>query len=126
MKFALVGVLNTATDFVVFIFLLRVLDAPILIANLIGVATAVVVSFFANRHWTFAAAAEDAELGGRQQFVRHVILAVVTIGVSSLVIYLAAPFMHALLAKLCASICTFVLSFTVSRKWVFSRELPSR
>jgi len=121
MRFALVGVLNTATDFLVFTFFYVVLGVPILIANMIGVATAVIVSFVANRHWTFAAA-RNARLDGRQQFVRHVTLALLTLVVSSLVIYACASFMPALLAKLFASGCTFLLSFLISRHWVFAKD----
>lgn len=116
----MVGVLNTATDLLVFALCFGVVGAPLLISNVVGVGTAVLVSFFANRSWTFAAA-HDAKLDGRRQFVRHAALAVFTLLVSSLVIHLAASVMPAYAAKLCASICTVALGYTISRRWVFAK-----
>lgn len=120
-RFALVGVLNTTTDIAVFSVFYMVIGVPILSANVAGVATAVGVSFLANRYWTFAAA-RNARLDGRQQFFRHIILALLTLIVSSMVIWAGALIMPAIAAKLLASSCTFLLSFTISRHWVFAKD----
>ncbi|MCX6740473.1 MAG: GtrA family protein [Candidatus Parcubacteria bacterium] len=53
LKFCLVGVFNTAFDFVVYYFLTRALGVYYLFANLISVFLAMTASFFLNKKWTF-------------------------------------------------------------------------
>lgn len=51
-RFAVVGVVNTAIDFVLF-GLLAVLGWPLLLANFVSTSAGMTFSFFVNRSWTF-------------------------------------------------------------------------
>lgn len=51
--FAMIGVLNTAVHFIVFVVLLRVFACPLLLASATGYVCGVANSYFCNRHWTF-------------------------------------------------------------------------
>lgn len=51
-RFAVVGVVNTALDLLVYLELLR-LGLPIPLANLISTSTGMTFSYLANRHFTF-------------------------------------------------------------------------
>lgn len=76
LRFAAVGVVNTALDLGVFL-LLRSLSIAIFPANLASTTVGLVFSFLVNRKFTFAAAG-----GGRKAFVRQaaVFLAVTGFG----------------------------------------------
>lgn len=51
-RFAVVGVVNTAIDFVLF-GLLAMLGWPLLLANFVSTSAGMMFSFFVNRSWTF-------------------------------------------------------------------------
>jgi putative flippase GtrA len=55
-RFALVGVVNTAIDFVLF-GLLSLLGTPLLVANFVSTSCGMTFSYLANRSWTFRSAA---------------------------------------------------------------------
>ena len=52
-KFGVVGCLNTALDFGVFLFLFYCLDVPLLWANTAGYLAALLNSYVMNKRWTF-------------------------------------------------------------------------
>lgn len=52
-RFALIGVMNTAIDYILFAILLYLLRIHWTIANVIAYASAVLFSYFANKYWTF-------------------------------------------------------------------------
>lgn len=54
-KFGLVGVLNTAIDFAIFS-ALRLLDVPVVLANVASTSAGMLFSFVANRRFVFSAA----------------------------------------------------------------------
>lgn len=52
-KFASVGAINTAVDFLLFALLYNVFNAPLLLANTTSTGTALVTGFFLNARYTF-------------------------------------------------------------------------
>jgi putative flippase GtrA len=53
LRFSVVGGLNTALHFAIFVVLFRVFGVPMLLSSGIGYCTGVVNSYFMNRIWTF-------------------------------------------------------------------------
>src|SRR3972149_1639570 len=52
-KFSMIGVVNTAVDFCVYVLLARIAGMYFLVANFFAVLIAMTLSFFLNRRWTF-------------------------------------------------------------------------
>lgn len=117
-RFAVVGLANTALDFLVFVALMTAFGAPVLLANAGGYGFGVVSSFLLNRSWTFRVRRDDAPLARRLP----VFLAfnLVGLGISTLVVALLVPALHPLAAKVAATGATFVWNYWSSRRFVFT------
>lgn len=125
-RFAIVGIINTAIDFVVYLLLTRALPSPAfspVAAKAVSFAAGTISSFFLNRGWTFGrtGAASISEL-----FRFYV-----TVG-SAAVINVAAMFVmtrvlsiYDIAAVAIATIVTFIWSFSLSKFWVFAPKTES-
>ena len=116
-RFAAVGAINTAVDLSLFAFLFYILRWPLLIANAGGFLVAVLVSYLLNKTWTFADTSRGSE--SLRRGVVFLGVAMIGLGVGSVVIWVAALYVAPILAKLAATGATFLWNFTASRRWVF-------
>jgi putative flippase GtrA len=111
-RFAVVGVANTAIDLAVFSLLLW-LQAPPLVANVTAWLVAVAFSFTANGWWAFE---RDPAIPLHNAFFRFVSLgALISLGVSSLSIALLAGTVGVWPAKIAGVIVAAVLNFLAAR-----------
>ena len=117
-RFAVVGVLNTAIDFALFAVLYFLLEIPIVIANTLAYCTGVLNSFIWNKYWTFSEQPQDKR--AIQQLPLFFALYLVGLGLSNLTIWILAPLMPALLAKLFAVGVSFVWNFWSTRRFVYN------
>jgi putative flippase GtrA len=115
-RFAVVGVIATATHTAVFALALEALAIEPVVANALAFTVAVLVGYALNRRWTFAAhGGEDARLW------RYVAGALAGLGVNSLIMYGAvhrahwSPYVGLALALLVVPPLTFALN----QFWVF-------
>ena len=117
-KFALVGVVNTAVDVGLFWVLQAVLGVPYLIANVISYSAGTLNSFVLNKVWTFA----ETRHGGvvRQQLPLFFAINVASLALSSLVLWALAGLIGVMPAKLVAVVVSFVWNFVASRTLVFA------
>lgn len=116
-KFGLVGVLNTAIHYIVFLVLLRVAGAPLLLASAIGYVLASVNSFLVNRRWTFQVTG-----GGHvSQYVRFMAVYVVALGLNlvSLQFLVVVLHMRPEIAQALAIGASLGVNFAGNRWWVF-------
>jgi putative flippase GtrA len=130
LTYSIIGVINTAIDFSLFLSLCLSFEIPAWQANLVSYSTAVVFSFFANRRFTFRPATRSGA-GTIDQFGRFLVVSLMGLAASSLIIYLLSPSTGKLLAKAVAIPVTLCLGFTVTRIWVFPEKaaapmLPAR
>ena len=117
-RFALVGLLNTATTLLVIAALRQWLGAPVWLASGIGYAVGTVQSYWLNRIWTFAAGV-DAPVAG--QFLRFVAVNVVLgLAFSGLNEVLARRF-ALMVATLLTLMVVVPISFVAMRLFVFGR-----
>jgi putative flippase GtrA len=126
LKFAIVGVLNTTVDFVVFNLLAGVLSLPILAASLIAYSCGIVTSFVFNRNWTFADRLTDS---GRALIIRFVVTNLLGLSINTLIVTTAASLLTELtdmsqgwllaVSKILATGGTLVVNFTLMHRWVF-------
>ncbi len=117
-RFAIVGVANTAIDFAVFAGLFYLLHWPLLAAHTAGFAVAVVNSYVCNKTWTFGDRRPSRIVDG----ARFLLVAVCGLATGSVVIAVAAQVMPPLAAKACAVAATFVVNYWASARYVFVRN----
>jgi putative flippase GtrA len=121
LRFGLVGVVNTALDFCLFVLLYRWAGLEPLLANGLAFAVAVSNSYLMNHHWTFARS------GGERSFLAYARFVVLNAGgllLGTLAILVLGEYMLPELAKLVATLLTLVWNFTSSRHFVFKPRNP--
>jgi len=144
-RFAIVGIINTGLDLIVFVILRYRLGTPVIHAHVAGFLLAVFNSFFMNKYWTFG----DYTRGGRawRQAAIFALSASGALIVSSTVLGLAAGSARAalgpagqvpvfgqwtvagltdLLAKFMATGASFLWNYFVSRAVIFRRRQGQR
>lgn len=126
LRFAVVGGLNTAIDFVV-LFSLVVLGLPSLAGNYISTSVALIFSFFANKKFTFK---HEGKINTKQLayflvitiFGLWVIQPVIIEGIKLLLgPMLANDFIVLLIGKLLATIASLIWNYLLYRKFVFRK-----
>jgi putative flippase GtrA len=119
-RFALVGITNTAIDLAVFTLLLGLRTVP-LVANLLAWAVAVAFSFMANGFWSFE---RDRSIPIRAAVLRFISLgALISLGVSSLSIAFLAGIVGVWPAKIGGILVAAVLNFLAARWSIEGRLL---
>jgi putative flippase GtrA len=117
-SFGLVGVVNTAIDFLVFWTAYQALGLlPLVPANVLSWFVAVSGSYVMNSFTTFAAeSGRQLTMRGYATFVGSGIAGVIA---NTATLVVAAMFMHVLLAKLLAIGVSFLVNFSLSHFVVF-------
>ncbi|WP_292895140.1 MULTISPECIES: GtrA family protein [unclassified Nitratireductor] len=119
-RFAIVGLLNTAIDLASFTALVA-LGLPALAANFLGWAVAVIFSFAVNSRWTF----ERAErFNLHRAFAKFAISgSIISLGSSTLAVYLLPPFTGLFAAKLIGIVVGAILNFFAARWSIENRVI---
>ena len=124
-KFGLVGILNTAIDFLVFNLFLF-FGCPPTASKAFSYTAGMVNSFFFNKNWTFQVKGD-----GRKQFISFLLLNLATLAVSVGLMKGFTPFLARLdfltdypllsnnLANLIVIAITMILNFIGSKAFVF-------
>jgi putative flippase GtrA len=120
-KFSMVGVVNTATDFYVYFSLTRLWDfwqEQYLVAAFLAFVTANLVSFVLNRRWTF----RDDRSRIHLQYSKFFLISLVGLALTLILMYLAVDRLEIwdVIAK---PIIVFVVSlwnFGANKFWTFS------
>lgn len=114
LKFAVVGLSNTAIDACLYFMLTRGLAAPPVPAKAISFAAGVLNSFYWNRSWTFQASGDLAS------FAISNILAL-GVNVGGMYVCLQAFNLPEALALALATSLSFVWNFAISKFFVFKK-----
>lgn len=119
-RFALVGVVNTLVDYLLFTGLVYLAGFGVVPANIIAGMSAILVSFLLNRTWTFP---ESRHHGAAHlQFLKHLVTTGSGLLLATVTVWLAEMVLEPYLAKLPAIFVTFVWNYTLSRLWVFAKR----
>ena len=118
-RFALVGVANTAIDFAVFGALYYLMSVHLLLANSLSYGAGLVNSFVMNSRWTFRDPARQ-QRGTRA--VRFAAFNLIGLAIANAVIWLLALVLPAWTAKLGAVGATLLWNYWSSHRFVFVRD----
>jgi len=112
LRFILVGIANTAIDFIVLLSLTTV-GLPLVVANFISTSVALTFSFFANRSFTFGSTGKK-----RSQAVRFLLVTLVGLWVlQPIVLVLAVPALEGMLSREASIVVAKLIATVVSMVW---------
>lgn len=120
-KFCIVGVLNTAVDYIVYAICVKFFGIHYAISQVIGPIFGIINSFILNRLWTFKS--DNKGKKTLQELVQFVIVNVVSIGISviALGILVDGNGMEELIAKVIIIPVTQIVNFLGYKLWVFKK-----
>lgn len=118
--YSLVGVFNTATDFLVFSLCVWAFQLNLLAANFLAFAIAVTQGYFLNRRWTFR---ESKGSFGFRSYVYYVAINLGGLAISSVTIVLLSDWTGPILAKLASVFIVVFWGFLMARRFVFASKL---
>jgi putative flippase GtrA len=116
--FALVGVANTTVDVAAFWILAALLGMPALLANVISFSLGALNSFVLNALVTFRHRTTQRRYSSQRLFA-FTVVTLVCLGLSTLVLALALPFLPSLAAKLVSVVATLVCGYALNSWLVF-------
>ncbi len=116
-SFALVGVVNTAIDFGIFILCYKLVGLPLIASNVLAWLVAVSCSYVVNTLTTFRA--ESGRVLQRRHYINFVLSGVLGVVASTTVLVVASSFVQVLFAKLLSILVGFLVNFTMSNFVVF-------
>ena len=117
-KFAIVGVLNSAIQYLVFLFLYSLTGTPYLLASIIGYLAGMINSYILNRRWTF----ESRNQKLLTELSRFVAVNLVSLGVNLGLLYLlvSTGVMIPQWAQVVAITGSTLVNFVLNKVWTFA------
>lgn len=126
LRFAIIGGLNTAIDFVI-LFVLVALGLPTIPSNIASTSTALVFSFFANKTFTF----KDGNKSTRKQFGLFLLITLTGLWILQPIVIEGTKFITQdlinnsyialFIGKVLATMVTLVWNFILYKKYVFKK-----
>jgi putative flippase GtrA len=117
-KFAVVGVLNSAIQYLVFLLLYSLAGTQYLVASIIGYVAGMLNSYVLNRRWTFGSRNQQllTELG------RFVAVNLISLGVNLGLLFLlvSAGIMVPQWAQVLAIAGSTLVNFVLNKVWTFA------
>lgn len=119
-KFGIVGVLNTAVDFVVFGALFYWAGLPLLAANSFAVSAGALNSYLLNKYWTFTDRTRGREaLRAAALFVAFTLIGM---AIANAAIWALSFVVPVLLAKALSIAITMLWNYTTYRRFVYRQR----
>jgi len=120
-RFAIVGVINTAVDFGIYSLCVGLLHIYYMIAQVLGYYAGIINSFILNKFWTFESREINKKTTG--QFIRFIIVNALSFGAAFLGLWLLVDNLS--VNKYIAKIITIAISQTINflgyKLWVFRK-----
>ena len=117
-KFAVVGVLNSAIQYLVFLFLYSFTGTQYLLASIIGYLAGMINSYILNRRWTFGSRSQKLFT----ELSRFVAVNLVSLGVNLGLLYLlvSTGVMIPQWAQVVAIVGSTLVNFVLNKVWTFA------
>ena len=122
-KFAFVGVFNTAVDWFVFFVMNTLIGIPVIVSQPTAYACGVVCSYVGNKFFTFKSKSKVTVA----ETVKFVIVNLISLGISTLVITLLVKNAgwNEYIAKIPSTAAAMLVNFVGSRFFVFDKSIDS-
>jgi putative flippase GtrA len=122
-RFGLVGLVNTATDWLCYLALTRSIGLYYLNAKIISYIIAASLSFLLNRQWTFAAKEKIAK-----QLPRFYLTATIGLLLNALILLIVVDLLKLsdILGLVSATLLIFLWNFFSNKLWVFKPLLQEK
>jgi putative flippase GtrA len=120
--YSAVGVLNTFTDFLVFVLLTSGFGYHSVPANVVSYSAGAMLSFIMNRKFTFRSSFYTLDL--KRQFIRFCAVNLLSLGMSTALVYLLSQSMAPALAKILSVPFVLMWGFLAVRTFVFASPAP--
>ncbi len=119
--FALVGLMNTAIDFLVFSLFLLLFHLPAEVAQIFGYCAGTLNSFLVNRRITFRSRGSDRLA---RQMLRYLLSCLIALGLSILFLSLFHSLLHwdAYVSKLLSMLLVFFFNYFCMNRFVFPQK----
>ena len=118
LKFAVVGVLNTAVHYAVFLLLFSGVGMNYLIASALGYGVGTINSYLLNRRWTFRSG--DSRIVG--EMIRFGAVNVIALVANAGILFALVSTFHLdpRIAQLIAIVGSLGINFTLNKLWTFA------
>jgi len=116
-RYSLVGVGSTITDFAIFAVAWGVLCCPPTVANVLAFMFAVTQGFYLNATWTFHSS--GSEISAKSYF-KYVAVNLGCLLISTLTIFFFSEMIGPMLAKLSSTVLVLAWGFCLSKRIVFN------
>lgn len=126
-RFAVVGILGTLIDIVLFLLLQGLVGLPTLVANTCSYSAGIVNNYLLNRAWTFRDSQNKAAV---KQFVQFALVSLSALVLNNLIVLaleaplgtlVGTPQWGVILAKVCATAIGLFWNFFANRYWTFNQ-----
>jgi len=117
-RFCIVGGISMSVNYAIFFFLLVALDTYYLLAGILGSISSMIPGFYLNRTWTFRS---DAEI--KSSIFSYLVAAIFVLGAHSATQWFVTQILlvDVIWSQLFSISVATILSFTITRKFVFTR-----
>ena len=115
-KYAVSGISNTVTDFIIFSILYYILTTHVILANSVAFFVAFVQSYYINKNWTFSHTNTSTN---KKTVISFFVVSLGGLMISNSLIYFLSSHIEAILAKLIATIIVFIYGYTLNKLFVF-------
>lgn len=123
-RFCIVGVSNTAIDFVGFCLFYYVIGLHLVVSNILSFIPAVTNSYLLNKYWSFGHV--DSGKKSASEYSVFILIAICGLGINTFVLWMAEEYMHVLLAKVAATCVSLFWNFACYRVLFLRKKMPER
>ena len=120
-RFAMVGVVNTLIDFIVFLLLIHKANFDPILANILAFLISATNSFFMNSRWTFGVK-NIAIYRISTLYIHYLLVNSIGVLISTTSIFFLSKFVTVEGAKLIAILLAFAWNFTASNFLIFTNK----
>ncbi len=121
LKFNIIGLMNTAIDFLVFSILTGLFILPLILAQVLSYSCGIINSYVWNRYWTFKAKGKR----NTKEFTKFFAINLVMLIISTVMIYhLVEVVTNVYVAKLLVITVVMILNFFAQRIIIFNETEP--
>ncbi|OZB90608.1 GtrA family protein [Paenibacillus sp. XY044] len=119
-RFGIVGILNTAVDFVVFLIVQPFLGS--VLGQVVSYAAGMLNSYVWNRRWTF----QRTTRRDPAEMIRFAAVNIAIAGLTALLLHVLDGRIPLIAAKLAVTVLGVFVNYFMSRKWVFRDQGQNR